>query len=104
MLLEAMTPWNKKQSAVTLPLILSIVLAAVASLNIGCSSSAKPNAAPAPVEVSVAEVICKQLGDSDEFTGRLEPDRRAPLPSGSGSAKGRTLTSESAAFASQKRF
>ncbi|HEY4816082.1 MAG TPA: efflux RND transporter periplasmic adaptor subunit [Candidatus Acidoferrum sp.] len=73
MLLEAMTPWNKKQSAVTLPLILSIVLAAVASLNIGCSSSAKSNAAPAPVEVSVAEVICKQLGDSDEFTGRLEP-------------------------------
>jgi hypothetical protein len=24
------------------------------------------------VEVSVAEVICKQIGDSDEFTGRLE--------------------------------
>src|SRR5205085_7932695 len=28
--------------------------------------------APAPPEVSVAEVVCKQIGDSDEFTGRLE--------------------------------
>jgi multidrug efflux system membrane fusion protein len=38
-----------------------------------CSDSAhsKPPAPSAP-EVSVAEVICKQLGDSDEFTGRLE--------------------------------
>lgn len=39
----------------------------------GCSDAAhsKPSAPAAP-EVSVAEVICKQLGDSDEFTGRLE--------------------------------
>lgn len=39
----------------------------------GCSDAAhsKPSAPSAP-EVSVAEVICKQLGDSDEFTGRLE--------------------------------
>ena len=39
----------------------------------GCSGSAQTKAAPpsAP-EVSVAEVLCKQLGDSDEFTGRLE--------------------------------
>jgi membrane fusion protein, multidrug efflux system len=39
----------------------------------GCSGSAEPKpAAPSAPEVSVAEVICKQLGDSDEFTGRLE--------------------------------
>lgn len=39
----------------------------------GCSGSAQTKpAAPAPPEVSVAEVVCKQLGDSDEFTGRLE--------------------------------
>jgi membrane fusion protein, multidrug efflux system len=39
----------------------------------GCSGSAQTKpAAPAPPEVSVAEVLCKQLGDSDEFTGRLE--------------------------------
>src|ERR1700676_2796405 len=39
----------------------------------GCSDSAHSKApAPSAPEVSVAEVICKQLGDSDEFTGRLE--------------------------------
>jgi len=49
------------------------VLAAIAGLNAGCSSSgsAQPST-PAPPEVSVAQVICKQIGDSDEFTGRLE--------------------------------
>src|SRR5260370_37424813 len=51
--------------------MLAICLATLGGLNGGCSSSAQPKA-PAPVEVSVAEVICKQLGDSDEFTGRLE--------------------------------
>jgi membrane fusion protein, multidrug efflux system len=72
MQLEAMKPWKKAQNIVMSPLMLTIALATVASINVGCSSSAKPKA-PAPVEVSVAEVICKQLGDSDEFTGRLEP-------------------------------
>src|ERR1700676_2986736 len=39
----------------------------------GCSDSAHSKApAPSAPEVSVAEVICKQLGDTDEFTGRLE--------------------------------
>jgi multidrug efflux system membrane fusion protein len=53
--------------------MLAIGLAALASLNVGCSSPAQSKAhAPAPAEVSVAEVICKQIGDSDEFTGRLE--------------------------------
>jgi len=51
--------------------ILALALVTLAGLNAGCSSSAQPKA-PAPVEVSVAEVICKQIGESDEFTGRLE--------------------------------
>src|SRR5260370_41492629 len=51
--------------------MLAICLATLGGLNGGCSRSAQPMA-PAPVEVSVAEVICKQIGDSDEFTGRLE--------------------------------
>jgi membrane fusion protein, multidrug efflux system len=68
---EAMKPWRKMQTIVMSPLILAMTLPILASLNAGCSSSAKPQAL-APPEVSVAEVICKQLGDSDEFTGRLE--------------------------------
>jgi len=57
----SVTPWG----------ILAIAMVILASLNAGCSSSAQTKA-PAPPEVSVAEVICKQIGDSDEFTGRLE--------------------------------
>src|SRR5882757_3307894 len=52
--------------------LLIVIMAILAGISAGCSSSAQPKA-PAPAEVSVAEVICKQLGDSDEFTGRLEP-------------------------------
>src|SRR3979411_130127 len=52
--------------------LLIIIMAILAGISAGCSSSAQPQA-PAPAEGSVAEVICKQLGDSDEFTGRLEP-------------------------------
>ena len=65
---------ERKDPSTLLPrLMLAISLATLAGLNIGCSSSAQPKAsAPAPVEVNVAEVICKQIGDSDEFTGRLE--------------------------------
>jgi membrane fusion protein, multidrug efflux system len=63
---------SMKHSTV-LRLILVIGIAMLAGLGSGCSSSssAQPKA-PAPVEVGVAEVICKQIGDSDEFTGRLE--------------------------------
>jgi membrane fusion protein, multidrug efflux system len=53
------------------PLMLVIGLTILTVLSVGCSSSAEPSV-PVPVEVSVAEVVCKQLGDSDEFTGRLE--------------------------------
>jgi membrane fusion protein, multidrug efflux system len=54
-------------------LTLSLALTTFAAVLAGCSSSAQPKAAaPPPVEVSVAEVVCKQLGDTDEFTGRLE--------------------------------
>jgi multidrug efflux system membrane fusion protein len=46
-----------------------MILAAVS----GCSDRAESKAsAPVPPEVTVAEVVCKQLGDTDEFTGRLE--------------------------------
>jgi len=72
MQLETTNSWkSKNRSTVTSRLMLAIGLATLAGLNAGCSSSAQPKA-PAPAEVSVAEVICKQLGDSDEFTGRLE--------------------------------
>ena len=72
MQLETTNPWRSKNHGTATPrLMLGIGLAALAGLNTGCSSSAQPKA-PAPMEVSVAEVICKQLGDSDEFTGRLE--------------------------------
>jgi multidrug efflux system membrane fusion protein len=72
MQLGTTSPWKSKNHSVApLRLILLIGLAILAGLNAGCSSSAKTKA-PAPVEVSVAEVICKQIGDSDEFTGRLE--------------------------------
>ncbi len=74
MQLETKHPWKSKTlSSATPRVILSLALTTLAGLNAGCSSSgsAQPKA-PAPVEVSVAEVICKQIGDSDEFTGRLE--------------------------------
>jgi multidrug efflux system membrane fusion protein len=71
--LEVMDQWKLKNCGVVQRrLMLTIGIAILAGMNGGCSSSAQPKA-PAPVEVSVAEVICKQLGDSDEFTGRLEP-------------------------------
>jgi multidrug efflux system membrane fusion protein len=47
------------------------VLALASWWNAGCSGAAQPKAA-APAQVSVAEVVCKQLGETDEFTGRLE--------------------------------
>jgi membrane fusion protein, multidrug efflux system len=62
---------SKAHSYMTPRGILAIALATLAGLIAGCSSSAQPKA-PAPPEVSVAEVICKQIGDTDEFTGRLE--------------------------------
>ncbi len=72
MRLETKDSWKSKNLGTFTPrLMLGMGLATLASLNAGCSSSAQPKA-PAPPEVSVAEVICKQIGDSDEFTGRLE--------------------------------
>lgn len=73
MQLETTNPLKRESRNTVPPWLMVIGLATLAGLNAGCSSSAQPKAsAPAPVEVSVAEVICKQLGDSDEFTGRLE--------------------------------
>jgi multidrug efflux system membrane fusion protein len=62
---------SKNRGTVTAGLMLAIGLMTLAGVSAGCSSSAQPKA-PAPVEVSVAEVICKQIADNDEFTGRLE--------------------------------
>jgi multidrug efflux pump subunit AcrA (membrane-fusion protein) len=62
---------SRSRGLSTTQLMLVIGLLTLAGVIAGCSISAQPKA-PAPVEVSVAEVICKQLGDSDEFTGRLE--------------------------------
>jgi RND family efflux transporter MFP subunit len=72
MQLETMSYRKSKNQSIAPRLMLVIGLAMLAGLNSGCSSSAKTNAAPAPPEVNVAEVVCKQIGDSDEFTGRLE--------------------------------
>src|ERR1700704_3338689 len=70
--LDIVGQWKLKNHGTMLRrLMLTIGVAILAGMIAGCSSSAQPKA-PAPVEVSVAEVICKQLGDSDEFTGRLE--------------------------------
>jgi membrane fusion protein, multidrug efflux system len=72
MQLEATHRCKSKTLSNTTPRgILAIALAALAGLNAGCSSSAQPKPPTLP-EVSVAEVICKQIGDTDEFTGRLE--------------------------------
>ena len=52
----------------------SAIFAGVAVLAVwlaGCSSSAQSKP-PGPVQVSVAEVACRQFGETDEFTGRLE--------------------------------
>ncbi len=62
MQLETANQWKSRNHGTITPwLMLAIGLATLAGLNAGCSSSAQPKA-PAPVEVSVAEVICKQLG------------------------------------------
>src|SRR5467141_3826079 len=70
---ETTNPWKSKNHRILRRLMLVICLPTLAGLSAGCSSStsAQPKAPVLP-EVSVAEVICKQIGDSDEFTGRLE--------------------------------
>src|SRR6202165_1692350 len=68
---EIAAQWKHKNLSMAQRPMLVIGLAIVVGRTAGCSSSAQPKA-PAPAEVSVAEVICKQIGDSDEFTGRLE--------------------------------
>jgi multidrug efflux system membrane fusion protein len=72
MQLETTSHWKSKNHSIAPRLALVIGLTILTGLNAGCSSSAKTNASPAPPEVNVAEVVCKQIGDSDEFTGRLE--------------------------------
>jgi multidrug efflux system membrane fusion protein len=67
-------PTTKRKDCMT-PCSRFILVLSVMSLlfSAGCSDAAHSKSpAPSAPEVSVAEVICKQLGDSDEFTGRLE--------------------------------
>jgi multidrug efflux system membrane fusion protein len=54
-----------------LRLVAAVGSFAITALTVGCSGSAQ-TPAPTPPEVTVAEVVCKQVSDSDEFTGRLE--------------------------------
>src|SRR6202171_550292 len=69
---EITKQWRSDSASFLKLLVLTMVVALV-GFSTGCSSSAQPKGAPQqPAEVSVAEVICKQIGDSDEFTGRLE--------------------------------
>jgi multidrug efflux system membrane fusion protein len=58
---SAVSPWQ----------CLAMGMLAFVLTSAGCSGAAQPKA-PAPVQVSVADVVCKQLGETDEFTGRLE--------------------------------
>src|SRR6266481_1885463 len=70
--LDMVGQWKLKNHGTMLRrLMLTIGVAILAGMIAGCSSSAQPKA-PAPVEVSVAEVICKQLGDREDFTGSIE--------------------------------
>src|SRR5258707_13818455 len=73
---ETTNPWKSKNHRIVPRLMLVICLATLAGLSAGCSSStsAQPKA-PVPPEVSVAEVVCKQIGDSDEVTGPLAAER-----------------------------
>lgn len=50
----------------------AIAVASAALLLNGCSSEANTSAAPAPVEVSVANALERDVTEWDEFTGRLE--------------------------------
>ena len=69
---EITKQWRSDSVSFLKLLVLTMVVALV-GFSTGCSSSAQPKGAPQqPPEVSVAEVICKQIGDADEFTGRLE--------------------------------
>src|SRR5258707_13931534 len=63
---------KRKNDGIESGRLLIIIMAILAGISAGCSSSAQPKA-PVPAEVNVTEVICKQLGDSDEFTGCPEP-------------------------------
>src|SRR5687767_13784904 len=49
-----------------------IAVASAAALLNGCTSEAQTGAAPAPVQVSVADALERNVTQWDEFTGRLE--------------------------------
>jgi multidrug efflux system membrane fusion protein len=51
--------------------LLGVAVLAAAAIGGACSGPVQ-QAAPPPPEVTVSEVICRQVSDNDEFTGRLE--------------------------------
>jgi multidrug efflux system membrane fusion protein len=59
------------RNVAALQIVGGLILGAAAAIGSGCSGPVQ-QAAPAPPEVTVSEVICRQVSDSDEFTGRLE--------------------------------
>src|SRR5215467_3395373 len=60
---------NINRKSIAQLLLAAAVLAGTAIT--GCSGPVQQAAAPPP-DVTVSEVICRQVSDSDEFTGRLE--------------------------------
>jgi RND family efflux transporter MFP subunit len=50
----------------------AVAVASAAVLLSGCTSEAQTSAAPAPIQVSVAEALERNVTQWDEFTGRLE--------------------------------
>src|SRR5262245_59897191 len=62
--------WVHVVPGLTLLLAAGMLVAPIVVLA-GCSSAAQSKP-PQPPSVSVAPVECKQFGDTDEFTGRLE--------------------------------
>ena len=63
---------NKKiRELAVFRIVAGVILGIFALATNGCSGPVQ-QAAPPPPEVTVSEVICRQVSDSDEFTGRLE--------------------------------
>ena len=62
---------NSQRAAAIIQWLVFVTALLLFSFNAGCSSAAQPKPSQ-PVQVSVAEVACRQFGETDEFTGRVE--------------------------------
>src|SRR5260221_4232652 len=72
--------WNRKIETPTksrasqrIRLLIFPLLAGVMLLAAGCARSVKAKTQQKPTPVEVAAVSCRDLDESDKFTGRLEP-------------------------------